>query len=194
MKDKNLSQSPPLLNSIRTSQIPNAWLFHGPVGIGKASLALNVAKVLSNSSVLKENSLSYLSEKDIRNPNASLQVTNIFFCKRKWDDKKKLFQKNISIDDIRELGRKFYLSSADYSYKVCIVDTTEDLNISASNSLLKCLKNPKKYSIYFSVKQQAIYPANYSFQMPKNWLPKTKWGWPSEYICGLIWRKSLWST
>ena len=72
-----------LLNCIRTNQIPNAWLFHGPVGIGKASLALNVAKVLSNNSVFKEDSLSYLSEKDIRNPNASLQVTNIFLCKRK---------------------------------------------------------------------------------------------------------------
>ena len=89
-----------LLNCIRTNQIPNAWLFHGPVGIGKASLALNVAKVLSNNRIRKEDSLSYLSEKDIRNPDASLQVTNIFFCKRKWDYKKKLFHKTISIDDI----------------------------------------------------------------------------------------------
>ena len=54
-----------LLNCIRTNQIPNAWLFHGPVGIGKASLALNVAKVLSNTNALKEDNLSYLSENDI---------------------------------------------------------------------------------------------------------------------------------
>ena len=137
-----------LLDCIRSDQIPNAWLFHGPVGIGKASLALNVAKVLSNNSVFKKDNLSYLSEKDIRNPNVSLRVTNIFFCKRKWDDKKKQFQKNISIDEIRELGRKFYLSSTDYSYKVCIVDTTEDLNISASNSLLKMLEEPPKKTLF----------------------------------------------
>ena len=37
-----------ILNCIKTNQIPNAWLFHGPAGIGKASLALNLAKVLSN--------------------------------------------------------------------------------------------------------------------------------------------------
>ncbi len=149
-----------LLNCIRANQIPNAWLFHGPVGIGKASLALNVAKVLSNNNVFKKDSLSYLSEKDIRNPNASLQVTNIFFCKRKWDDKKKFFQKNISIEDIRELGRKFYLSSADYSYKVCIVDTTEDLNISASNSLLKMLEEPPKNTLFILVSnnKQSILP------------------------------------
>ena len=52
---------------------------------------------------------------------------------------KKTFQKYISIDDIRDLNRKFSLSSTDYSYKICIVDTTEDLNLSASNSLLKIL-------------------------------------------------------
>jgi DNA polymerase-3 subunit delta' len=149
-----------LLNCIRTKQIPNAWLFHGPVGIGKASLALNVAKILSNNSVLKKDSLGYLSEKDIRNPNASIRVNNIFFCKRKWDDKKKLFQKNISIDDIRELSRKFYLSSADNSYKVCIVDTTEDLNISASNSLLKMLEEPPKDTLFILVSnnKQSILP------------------------------------
>ena len=146
--------------NIRTNQIPNAWLFHGPVGIGKASLALNVAKVLSNNNALKEDNLSYLSEKDIRNPNASLRATNIFFCKRKWDDKKKLFQKNISIADIRELSRKFYLSSTDYSYKVCIVDTTEDLNISAANSLLKMLEEPPKNTLFILVSnnKQSILP------------------------------------
>ncbi len=149
-----------LLNCINTNQIPNAWLFHGPVGIGKASLALNIAKVLSNNRAFKEDSLSCLSEKDIRNPNASIRVNNIFFCKRKWDDKKKLFQKNISIDDIRELGRKFYLSSADYSYKVCIVDTTEDLNKSASNSLLKMLEEPPKNTLFILVSnnKQSILP------------------------------------
>ena len=149
-----------LLNCIRTNQIPNAWLFHGPAGIGKASLALNVAKILSNKYILKKDSLSDISEKDLRNSNASIRVNNIFFCKRKWDEKKKLFQKNISIDDIRELGRKFYLSSTDYSYKVCIVDTTEDLNISASNSLLKILEEPPKNTLFILVSnnKQSILP------------------------------------
>ena len=149
-----------LLNCIRTNQIPNAWLFHGPVGIGKASLALNVAKLLSNNSVLNKDPLSYLSEKDIRNPNASIRINNIFLCKRKWDDKKKLLQKNISIADIRELSRKFYLSSTDNSFKVCIVDTTEDLNISAANSLLKMLEEPPKNTLFILVSnnKQSILP------------------------------------
>ena len=153
-----------ILNCIKTNQIPNAWLFHGPAGIGKASLALNVAKALSSGGFLKNRSLSHISEKDIRDPYVSTWSNNIFFCKRKWDDKKKLFQKNISIDDIRELRRKVSLSSTDNSYKVCIVDTTEDLNLSASNSLLKILEEPPKKTLFILVSnnKQSILPTIFS--------------------------------
>ena len=153
-----------ILNCIKTNQIPNAWLFHGPAGIGKASLALNVAKALSSGGFLKNRSLSHISEKDIRDPYVSARSNNIFFCKRKWDDKKKLFQKNISIDDIRELIRKVSLSSTDNSYKVCIVDTTEDLNLSASNSLLKILEEPPKKTLFILVSnnKQSILPTIFS--------------------------------
>ena len=149
-----------ILNCIQTSQIPNAWLFHGPAGIGKASLAVNVANILSNVGFLKKDRLDHISEKDIRSPNVSALSNNIFLCQRRWDDKKKLFQKNISIDDIRELTRKFSLSSTDNSYKVCIVDTTEDLNLSASNSLLKMLEEPPKKTLFILVSnnKQSILP------------------------------------
>ncbi|MFL2793174.1 MAG: hypothetical protein ACJZ8S_02610, partial [Paracoccaceae bacterium] len=102
-----------LLNRIITSQIPNAWLFHGPMGIGKASLASNIAKVLSNLDFSKKDTVSCISENDIRNPKTNININNIFYCKRRWDNKKKIFQKYISIDDIRDLNKKFSLSSTD---------------------------------------------------------------------------------
>ena len=149
-----------LLDRIITSQIPNAWLFHGPIGVGKASLALNIAKLLSNIDFSKKDTVSCISERDIRNPKATININNIFYCKRRWDNKKKIFQKYISIDDIRDLNRKFSLSSADNAYKICIVDTTEDLNLSASNSLLKILEEPPKNTLFILVSNnhQAILP------------------------------------
>ena len=149
-----------LLDRLRTSQIPNAWLFHGPMGIGKASLALNVGKVLSNIDFSKKNHVVSISEQNIRNPKTTVNISNFFYCRRRWDDKKKLFQKYISIEDIRELNRKFSLSSTDNSYKVCVVDTTEDLNISAANSLLKILEEPPKNTLFILVSnnQQSILP------------------------------------
>ena len=149
-----------LLDRIKTSQIPNAWLFHGPMGVGKASLALNVGKVLSNIDFSKKNRVTCISEEDMRNPKTTVNINNVFYCRRRWDEKKKLFQKYISIEDIRELTKKFSLSSTDNSYKVCIVDTTEDLNISASNSLLKILEEPPKNTLFILVSnnQQSILP------------------------------------
>ncbi len=149
-----------LLDRIRTSQIPNAWLFHGPRGIGKAFLASNIAKVLSNIDFSKKNTVKNISEEDIRNAKIRKNINNIFYCRRRWDDKKKVFQKYISIDDIRALNRKFSLSSADNSYKVCIIDTTEDLNLSASNSLLKIIEEPPKNTLFILISnnQQSILP------------------------------------
>ena len=60
-----------ILSSIKTNKIPNAWLFHGPLGIGKASLALNVAKILSNIDLTKPDCGGGISESDIRNPKTS---------------------------------------------------------------------------------------------------------------------------
>ena len=149
-----------LLDRIKTSQIPNAWLFHGPMGVGKASLALNIGKILSNIDFSKKNHVTCISEEDMRNPKTTVNINNVFYCRRRWDEKKKLFQKYISIEEIRELTKKFSLSSTDNSYKVCIVDTTEDLNISASNSLLKILEEPPKNTLFILVSnnQQSILP------------------------------------
>tara|TARA_B100000963_G_scaffold346584_1_gene351960 strand:+ start:389 stop:1483 length:1095 start_codon:yes stop_codon:yes gene_type:complete len=149
-----------LLDRIKTSQIPNAWLFHGPMGVGKASTALNIAKVLSNIDFSNKDHVTCISKEDIRNPKTSVNINNVFLCRRRWDEKRKLFQKYISIEDIRELNRKFSLSSTDNFYKVCIVDTTEDLNISASNSLLKTLEEPPKNTLFILVSnnQQTILP------------------------------------
>ena len=149
-----------LLDRLRTSQIPNAWLFHGPMGIGKSSLALNIGKVLSNIDFSKKNHVVSISEQDIRSPKTTVNISNVFYCRRRWDNKKKLFQKYISIEDIRELNRKFSLSSTDNSYKVCVVDTTEDLNIAAANSLLKILEEPPKNTLFILVSnnQQSILP------------------------------------
>ncbi len=140
-----------VLDCIKTKKIPNAWLFYGPLGIGKASLALNLAKLLSNFHSLKTEFFNNISEEDIRNPKINVNDNNFFLCKRKWDEKKKIFQKYISIDDIRELKKRFSLSSTDNSYKVCIVDKTEDLNLSASNSLLKILEEPPKNTLFILV-------------------------------------------
>ncbi len=149
-----------ILDCIKTNKIPNAWLFHGPLGIGKASLALNLAKILSNMNFSKFADVSNISEEDIRDPKVPININNVFHCKKKWDNKKKLFQKYIPIDDIRDLSKRFSLSSTDNSYKVCIVDTTEDLNLSASNSLLKILEEPPKKTLFILVSnnQQAILP------------------------------------
>jgi DNA polymerase III subunit delta' len=56
-------------------------------------------------------------------------------------------KKNISIDQVRELKERLYLTSATGSYKVAIINQADLLSIEASNALLKLIEEPPKNSI-----------------------------------------------
>ena len=77
-----------LLDRLRTRQIPNAWLFHGPMGIGKASLALNVGKVLSNIDLSKKNHVVVYFRTKYKKPKTTVNISNVYYCERRWDEKK----------------------------------------------------------------------------------------------------------
>ena len=139
-----------IVECISKGLIPNAWLFHGPIGVGKATLAMNVAKIISNIGSEDLNHLEKINEINLRKPSTKMNLTNVILCTREWDDKKTKLQKYITIDNIRNVQKKFSLRSTENQYKVCIVDSTDCLNISASSSLLKILEEPPQNSLFIS--------------------------------------------
>ena len=80
-----------LLNCINTNQIPNAWLFHGPSGIGKASLALNVAKVLSNIDFQKKRATKPYLRKRYKKSKCFLTSNQYFLLQKKMGLQKEAF-------------------------------------------------------------------------------------------------------
>ena len=63
--------------------------------------------------------------------------------RKEYDDKTKKFKNNIIINQIRKLESFIYQFSIDGSPKFIIIDSSDDLNISSSNALLKILEEPK---------------------------------------------------
>ena len=57
----------------------------------------------------------------------------------------------ITIDQIRNLNSFFHESSIDGMSKFIIIDSTDDLNINASNALLKILEEPKNDTYIFLI-------------------------------------------
>lgn len=60
-------------------------------------------------------------------------------------------KKNISVDAVREIGEFFSKAPSRSPYRVCIVDSVDDLNVNSANALLKILEEPPHKGILFLI-------------------------------------------
>ena len=136
--EKSLSA---LVKNFNTEIIPQSLIMCGPKGIGKASFALNFAKMLlSNEQFISSEQIRILEK------NSQLE-TSIFNCKKEYDDIAKKYKTVINIQQIRDLKEFFSLSQAQNNWRIAIIDAAEDMNESSTNALLKVLEEPPEKSI-----------------------------------------------
>ena len=112
----------PLLASIRKDQIGHAYLFVGPRGCGKTS----VARILAH----QINGFKYELEDDY------LDIIEIDAAS------------NTGVDNIRELRERAVVAPVEGKYKVYIIDEVHMLSKSAFNALLKTLEEPPEHVVF----------------------------------------------
>ena len=133
-------------------KLHHAWILSGPRGIGKATLAWKIVAELANES--HETKAPMKSKEVIRQKIAALSLSNLFLCRRPYDEKVKRLKKFITIDEIRKLKSFFQMSAIENEWRVAIVDCADELNKSAANALLKLLEEPPNKSILLIVSNQ----------------------------------------
>lgn len=112
----------PLTNSLKEGKIGHAYLFVGPRGCGKTS----VARILAHA----VNGFSYELEDDY------IDIIEIDGAS------------NRGIDNIRELREKVAIAPTLGKYKVYIIDEVHMLTKEAFNALLKTLEEPPEHAIF----------------------------------------------
>ena len=137
-----------LINNYHTKSLANSIIFSGQKGIGKNTFILNLLKEIFKSSVNKNQIFHHLNLID------NNSHPNIRYLIRDYDDKLKKEKTVISVDQIRKLNNFFYESTLNDLPKFVIIDSADDLNINASNSLLKILEEPKNKTYIFLVSHQ----------------------------------------
>jgi DNA polymerase-3 subunit delta' len=140
------------LAAYNTNRLHHGWLITGPRGVGKATLAWKIARFLlaqpsSDGGVFTDpapapTSLEIPDEMPISRRLIALSEPRLFLCRRPWDDKKERLKQDITVDEVRKLKSFFNLSASDGGHRVVIVDTTDEMNTSAANALLKVLEEP----------------------------------------------------
>ena len=124
-----------LERSLKTREIGHAYLFSGPPGSGKKTLAFLFAQAL-NCTGLNPPCGECLSCRKARNGN----YPNLFYVKPQGS--------SIKIEQLRELKESlFYLPTEGYK-KVCILYEADRLTLPAGNSLLKILEEPPEDVVF----------------------------------------------
>ncbi len=142
-----------LLDSYRGGRIPHAWLIGGPPGIGKATLAYRMARfVLAHPDpTAPEAQRATTLDVDPAHPAAKHIASGshggILVLERTLNERGVL-RTAISVEDARKTVTFFGATAAGGGWRVCIVDTVDELNANSANALLKVVEEPPPRSLF----------------------------------------------
>jgi DNA polymerase III subunit gamma/tau len=125
-----------LQNALKTGRVAHAYLFSGPRGVGKTSVARILAKALNCQEGPGPNPCNRCPSCKEITQGGNLDVFEIDGAS------------NRGIDDIRELRENIRYLPARGRYKIYIVDEVHMLTKEAFNALLKTLEEPPDQAIF----------------------------------------------
>lgn len=126
-----------LRNAIQADRVAHAYLFSGPRGTGKTTLARLLAKAVN-----------CLAKEPARRPcnecaNCQAVNENRFLDLIEIDA-----ASNTSVEDVRDLRDKINFSPSQGRFKIYIIDEVHMLSTAAFNALLKTLEEPPAHAIF----------------------------------------------
>ena len=137
-----------------TRKLHHAWLFAGPKGVGKASFAHVAARRVLAEAAGPSFSLPGL-ETDNDHPIVKLVEAgshpDMRYLERQVNEKTGNLNRNIKVEQIRELAEFLSLSAALSPWRVVVIDSFDDLEPSGANALLKMLEEPPANTLFFLV-------------------------------------------
>jgi DNA polymerase III subunit delta' len=145
-----------LLDAYRGGQCPHAWLIGGPHGIGKATLAFRFARYLLAHPIPSAPAVQGAASLDVDASHPAARHVaagthgGLLVLERTLNDRG-VMRTEISVENVRETVSFFGSTSADGGWRVCIVDTVDELNASSANALLKVLEEPPARSLFLLV-------------------------------------------
>lgn len=125
-----------LKNAIENNHISHAYLFYGPRGTGKTSIAKILSRTINCESPKDGVPCEKCDSCKISIEPGCVDIIEIDAAS------------NNGVDEIRELKNKISFVPSELKYKVYIVDEVHMLSTGAFNALLKTLEEPPEHAIF----------------------------------------------
>ncbi|HEX8839272.1 MAG TPA: DNA polymerase III subunit delta' [Sphingomicrobium sp.] len=137
-----------------TRKLHHAWLLAGPKGVGKRTFAHAATRRVLAEAAGPAFDLPGIETSD-DHPVVKLVEAgshpDMRRLERLVNEKSGNLARNISVDQIRELGEFQSLTAALSPWRVVIIDSVDDLETSGANALLKILEEPPPNTLFFLV-------------------------------------------
>lgn len=146
-----------LAQAFASGRMHHGWLFSGPEGIGKATLAYRLARHVLAAPEERDvfgDSLSVPDDCAAARQILAMAHPGLLVLRRPYDTKAKRFATTLPIDEVRRLRSFLGLTGGEGQWRVVIVDTADDLNINAANALLKSLEEPPARALFILISSE----------------------------------------
>lgn len=140
-----------LCEAYASGRMHHAWLVTGPKGIGKATAAARFAGHLLRHPDPATAPKAWNAAPPGDVPEAGIASgahPNVVFLRRPFDEDRKRFRAEITVEEVRRAIAFLEATSAGGRWRIVIVDTADDLNANAANALLKSLEEPPARTVF----------------------------------------------
>lgn len=140
-----------VLAAWNAGRLPHAFLIGGPEGIGKATLAYRIARFVLAQPERGAKSLDIPADHPVARQVAALSHPDFLVLRRIAPEDGKNLPTEIKVEEVRKLVKLFGNTAASGGYRVCIIDSLDELNKSGANALLKVLEEPPSRSLFLLI-------------------------------------------
>ena len=132
---------------ISANTLHHAWLISGPTGVGKATLAYRMIRTVLGGIPATPGKLDVPQSDATAQRIQSLGHGDFLLVRRPYDEKTKKIKSAITVNETRKISGFFSRMAAEGGWRVCLIDTADDMNRNATNAVLKTLEEPPEKAL-----------------------------------------------